>query len=377
MAKKKSLAHQLPDLEQIWSSGQDSDTISVGQASTGELLSHYLRHYRGRNDLASVGHLLTPESTGEAFFQGLEMARTLIFKNHLTAALAVLQELQPRNPSEEAEVCIEEMRIALTQGSWQKALSHSDRIVRTSSLIAPSLLTCYQLRGHAYIMASDYELSVLSLAKALDLATLFPHQRSAFSAAAFMVLALSLMGDLESAEQHLGLLQEKISLIENTEQRVDRLLMLTRAQFHYFKASGDLNSARESLLESKEISFWLGEEATFKKCIQDLQALGVCGQKKSETVSSFPGWTYLKRHHLILGLIPKTVISIASSELTQKALNLLSSGPASESEFFEKIWGLSYHSDRHAQHLRSSLSNLRKALPAQALVYKNQTIYLK
>jgi tetratricopeptide (TPR) repeat protein len=270
------------------------------------------------------------------------------------------------------------MRYYLLQRKYRETVATSDRILRINETTLESLLTCYQLRGHAHIELKEYIEAEASLLKATDLGQISNTQRSLFSSIAFLMIAQLNLNKLESSKKTLSQLHEKIRQIEQIELKVDRSLILKRAEFHYYKSLRMFDEALGALIEAKTLANWLQEEACVSQCDHELSLYDENDIAKiaNKIIIKRSNWDYIKSMQLLLCFEPKKITSFETLDLPKRIILALSDGPLEDSELFEKVWNLKYVSERHSQHLRSSLSSLRRLFPNGTIVYKDKKVNL-
>jgi hypothetical protein len=172
----------------------------------------------------------------------------------------------------------------------------------------------------------------------------------------------------------LSSLRARIGFIDQNELWLDRLLTLIRAETHYHRCLNDLPSLVAALVEAREIARWIGDTTTLRKCNRELSEVPIYS---SCAVATFAEWSYLPARSLILEYFPKRVRRLKLNSQLSKALEILSSGPVPVDTFFEKMWSIPYHPERHGTHLRATLSNLRRLLPKGALLHADGKITLR
>lgn len=372
----KQALQKMLEIETTLAKGTKKDlVIGTDESSTAAVVSYFLRHYRGRSDLASAINTAVDLS----FVEALETARTYLATGSLEEAEKCLYSIQPKDSAELAEYQLEYFRLRFFQGNLDDALAISDDLLSLSELSEISRMTCFQLRGHCWIMKSEFKKAVLELTRAVALAGVYPAARSAFSASALLVQAHAELGERKEAEILLQALQQRLSAFEG-ELWIDRLLIVLRAEALFCRSFSEHERCLNALIEAKELASWLGEKITVRRCEAELAELLKKAPLKAPQAASvyhFAGWCYFTRLNIVLGLFPKQIFSFQESPLVKKILITLSHGPLDAEAFFAAIWGFSYIPERHYTHLKATLSNVRKSLPKGALIFKNGIISLK
>jgi tetratricopeptide (TPR) repeat protein len=348
----------------------DSLPFDSADSAAGATVSHFLRHYRARPDLAGAVNSTQEES----FLQQIEEVRTLLAAGDLEQAETVLSSISPSSNYETAEYELEWFRLRVFQARFSDALEISKTLLRNQDLSEISRMTCLQLRGHCLIQQRQYQEAIIELQRGSALAGVYGRASSAFSIHAFLVQAYAEAGQSEEAFRVLSSLRARIGFIDQNELWLDRLLTLIRAETHYHRCLNDLPSLVAALVEAREIARWIGDTTTLRKCNRELSEVPIYS---SCAVATFAEWSYLPARSLILEYFPKRVRRLKLNSQLSKALEILSSGPVPVDTFFEKMWSIPYHPERHGTHLRATLSNLRRLLPKGALLHADGKITLR
>ncbi|MEK6705023.1 MAG: hypothetical protein AAB116_17075 [Candidatus Poribacteria bacterium] len=370
---------KLDTLEDALSSGlaQDKEIVIRSNPNTRASLSHFLRAFCGRADLAQASLL----KQADDYFHKLEDVRTALFMDQLGTAQSLLTNLEPKTAYELAEKNIEETRLAIFNGDLLKALSISGSTLKSEALKPVSRLVLIQLRGHAYLMLKQPYQAIEELQRANGLIQLYPLASSSFSIGAFLVQAYTEITDKENAEHELNKLFANINNLKKDGLWLDRLLTGLRSECHYLRKFGNDLERYVRLLEAKEIARWLNDVGTQKKCKAELnEILGTnkeVGASKNK-VHIFHLWSYLERQELILSYAPKRIQILYDRPIAKKILNTLSTRSSiSLQDLFKVVWDLELNQERYNQHLRAIISKIRKLIPDGTLQVKNGFICLR
>ncbi|MCK5072424.1 MAG: hypothetical protein KAQ98_03295 [Bacteriovoracaceae bacterium] len=365
--------------EQLASS---TDTIVLNTKKNGsEILSYYLRAYRGRLDLASI---VGQSKKRPDFLSILEQIRTELKKGNFKKAETLIVKTTPNNELEKIELFLELTRLLIHKGKYEEAVRISDNVVNLTTTPPVSRMTLYQTRGHAYIALGDFNKAIKELESAITLSEVFPNASSGFSARTFLVKAYTELEKEDEAKQSCDILNKLLLDFKQNEIWLDRLLSVLRAEYTYYRKFGCPIDAIIRLKEAEQISIWLEEKDTAKRCMEDMkQCFNELSpeQEKQHKINNailcFSGWQYFPRLNLILTISPKKIETLNDSPITKKILLELAERPLSNDDFFKKIWNIDYKIQQHAGHIRSTLSKIRKKLPKESLTVSDGIIYLK
>jgi hypothetical protein len=263
------------------------------------------------------------------------------------------------------------------QGDAEKTIGSADAALTCRELSDLSRMTCLQLKGHAKIIQKKFDEAIEHLLIAVEIAGLFGKASSAFSAKAFLVQAYSELAQFALARKYIGILQSDLAALPQDELWVDRLLTAVRAEVHLHRREGSVSLEKRALDEALELSRWLGDQTTEKKCTDELTALKSAGIA-DRSVYPYKGWAFLPGRGLLLIYSPKEAIRLEKkSPMARDILGALSERPYLMHELFEKIWRMTYHPLRHETHLRAAISKVRKLLPTGALQVRDGVISLE
>lgn len=339
-----------------WSKDQKSLTELSSEAA----FSNFLRHYRGQSSLASVIATMTTPNSNNHFEINLERIRNLVYQNKTDGLSEILDSTIARNPLEVCELNVERLRYFLLKSDFEKALALSNELINDESLPTNSLLTCFQLRGDLFLKLGNPQKAKDELLSAFDLMQFFPLQRSSFSTLGFLAIAELKLNNIESARYYLEYLRKCIENLSQNELKADRILIYLRTQIQFFRKLNKFDDLQRCLVKCKTLAFWLNELAIYNRCIDELKELNQIGSEVQS--EQFKNWLWIEEVNILLTFEPRKVLSFEHSPLTRTFLQILTDGPIAIEVLFEKLWGLKYNEKIHNQHLRSTLSNLRKNL---------------
>lgn len=340
------------------------------KVDTGEIVSYYLRAYRGRNEMAQTLQEMTGENN---FSSSLESIRCLLADRNLVEAKSKIDECKPEIPLEYNELKLELARYFYFTGQYQSTVDLTDKLLSSKDLVLPTRMTCYQLKGVAHYELRQISYAIANLKKASELLEIIPHTLSGVVATAHLVKILAEQGQFFAADSYLKFLESTLDQITNSEAWITRMLPYLRAKFHFYKNSGEKEQSYYFLSESLEVSKWLKDTSIEADCIREI---GLISQRPKSSVVTGEGWVYLGKTQILLVFARKKIVNLQNNKLQQRILTLLASNPLDEAVFFEKVWGLKYNSNIHSSLLRSTLSKIRKNLPDQSLRAINGIIHL-
>lgn len=353
----KNAKKSLIESELQWS----KDQTNLTELSSEAAFSNFLRHYRGQSSLASAITSMTVAHSQNHFEINLERVRTLVYQNKTDGLEEILDSIIPINKQELCELNLERLRFFMLTDNFEKALILSSQLINDENLASNSLLTCFQLRGDLFLRLGNPQKAKDELLFAFDLIQFFPLQRSSFSTLGFLAIAEIRLNNVESARYYLDFLRKNIENLTQNEMKADRILIFLRTQIHLFRKlnrSGDLVNC---LIKCKTLAFWLNELAIYNRCISELMEWN---QNLLEyRTAEFKNWLWIDEVSILLTFEPRKVLSFDHSPLTRNFLQILNNGPLPIEQLFQRLWGLKYNEKIHSQHLRSTLSNLRKNLP--------------
>ncbi len=357
------------EAEQIISS---KGSLSLDTANeSAEIVTYYLRTFRGRKDLAQTLHAITKEGS---FVSQLEAIRNLLAERKLGPAKEIIDTCRPENAIEECELFLETARYYYFVKSYERCNETLDKILSCAEALVPTWMTAFQLKGVALYDLGQVDGAIESLKKSIQLLDLIPHTPSGVIATAHLIKILSEQQRFEEAKNYICFLENTIEGIEQSEAKLLRLLPLMRAKFHFYKNMAEPKAAFAYLQESLQVAAWLDDHEMLDKCRSDLSALA---SSEQSSVLNGEGWTFLPNAQWLLVSASRKPYELSSKPLLQQILTLLFKGPISEENFFSQIWGLNYKPEKHSPHVRATLSKLRKLLPVGALKSTDGVVVLK
>lgn len=365
---KKTTAEKVIQIEEQLGRGETDLKIGVHGDEAPAVISHFLRAYRSRTDLAEI----MPRSND--FSSQLERMRNFLASGDLVSADSLLQKMKAGNDFEAAELALETFRLRFFQGRQEEALSISESLLENPYLSEISRMTCYQLRGSLFLQRKEYEQAIDELKLAATLAEIYVLASSAFSTRAFLVQAYVEVGKVTEAQDTLESLRLSLSAIAQSELWLDRLLTVIRAECHFYRVTKNFERWKSAAFEGSILSDWIGDRITKEKCEKELRD-NLISVPFSATL--FSGWAFLPERGLVLHMSPKKIIRVEHSPVALKIFTLLSGQALPADMLFEKVYGFRFSTERHSNHLRAILSKLRRLLPAGALAVKDGIISLK
>ncbi len=372
---KTKTIHQMIKADEILSSGK-SHPLELNSAAESKLvMSHFLRSFRGCSDFLTV----FPQAPRDEFALSLECLRNSLFSGDLSQSEILLTQIRPESEVEKAELAVELCRFHIFKGRIDDAIAVSEQALQSPELSDLSRMTCFQMRGHCRILQANFSEAILELKRAVLLADTFDHASSAFSARAFLAQAYAEIGDRSEAQKIIDSLKTHLETLSSDELWLDRLLIVIRAEIQSHRVFEERAQWYSKALEAREISLWLGDKITLNKCENELKQLAEksSGELSASPVLHFSGWEYFPSKDLILIHFPRKISRIAKNPVARRILQLLAQGPISSEDFFERIWKVKYHPERHGTHVRATLSKVRKLLPAGALVVESGFVIIK
>ena len=371
--KKATKTEELLAGERQWAQGRASDPLA-----SRELAAHFLRAYRGHADYARA----VSEGQKSHFAERLEQARCLILQGDGPAARRALGELTHLDPVELAEYWLEQARIHMLSEEYSDALKCLESALSQEEVSEVTRLTCHQLAASLHLKQGHPERALEDLKLALAIAEVFDVVASAFSARAYLVQAYAELGRVAEAQQALSALQGMLDRLESDELWTDRRLTVLRAECQLARLTRNVEAWRSYATEARELARWIGDQPCRAKCEQELGDIARLTGKQPpcdgiKPVEYFRGWTYLPRLKLILHEDPRTVVRLDGRPIAEKILQALGEQALSKSALFEKVWGITFHSERHTPHLMAILSKVRKLLPPSSLVVEEGLVELR
>jgi hypothetical protein len=346
-------------------------------SSSAAVASFFLRR-NGRADLSRGVLALQPENS--EFGLLLERVRTHFSQGDLIRAKAELGKIRPKGSLESAEIALEKCRLATAENRHSEAIQEATLALELPEVQPWTRMTLYQVRAHSCLELRDLAGARRDLWDARSIADLFPLMSTTISILRFMVKVEVLDGQFIAAENHLKLLLSIFSELPLTERWIDWRLTALRAEADFFASVNQGSRRTQALQEGIEISRWIGDRVTQKKCEDELRDTlsATYSQPSPELqVLSRPSWSYLPRFALILRHSPKAFHTLEDSPVTRSLLEeLLRHDCLPNSEIFQRVWKLKFNKERHDSHLRNALSKLRKVLPKGALIQTDSQVRL-
>ncbi len=222
--------------------------------------------------------------------------------------------------------------------------------------------------GQTHYSLGQFSQAEEHLTKSMDFLEFFPFARSAFVAGAHLIKLKSELKKFNEAQSVITFLEKKCKQVDQDETWLVRSLLLNRGKCHYFFHMGQMDERETCLLESFFIAEWVKDKLILRKCSQELA---------DKTPSPDRNLNLLPLSGVLLIKNPRKVIRLAEHPVLVKIVALLLQGAQTSEQVFEKVWELKFDKERHDQHLRSTLSKLRKKLPPDTLVVKDGKIYLQ
>lgn len=356
------------EIERKLAAGEASQ-ISLTKNSS-EIVSYFLRAFRGRNDLSDV---VKATAKSDPFLSRLEIIRTYLRANKLQEALAIIAEITPTNELEESELQLEKCRYHLFRSDWQKVLDLSEPLLGLSFVAAQTKMTLFQIRGLAFMKLNRFEEAIQDLKVAISFSEFFPEASSGFVAHTVSIHAHACAGKREQAQSLLDQTESLLHKVDDVDAWTEKKMQQLRARFHFANHFGSKQEAFEFLTEAHELAKWLDLKTTEAMCESDMRDFSTY---RCEVIRKFDSWTYLPRLRLILWLNPKTAVRTDQSELTHNMIELLAKQPRTQDELFESLWGIKLKNE-YENHLRSILSKVRSKLPPGSILLKSKTVSLK
>jgi tetratricopeptide (TPR) repeat protein len=358
---------------------KEKSIVDLSSSSAAEVLSMYLRAFKGRRDYASLAIGTDKYSFGLI----IENIRNLIYAGNLDAAgIAIQNGFSNLNLNEEEfnEINLEAARIAVRQNRFDESLQILNDILASGVVGDVTRLSALQLKGHCLIESKVYQEAIITLQDALALGQIYNAASSAFSARAFLAIAYCHEKNFVAAQIILQEMEREVSVIKDESLWADRTLTLLRTKIKYCKAMGESqNPERIKLLtEASQIAQWLGDSHCQRQCEEEILECGTEGAHfiDREILNSFSGWIYLPRLQVILTARPLKIERLDTSPVAEKIIKLICRGEQNLDKLFEAVWNLPFDTDRHGTHLRATLSKVRKLLPEGALVVKHGAVNL-
>lgn len=374
--KSKNSLQELIKHEEALSKGQGIALSLQSDAKSAQaVMANFLRAFKGRQDFAEV--VIPAEQRDADIAEKLEKIRNHLYRGDSESAESIL--LPILSDETHGECSLELARLRIFQNRLLEALNAVDRSLGQANLGDVSRMTCYQLRGDILIRLGRPKESIEDLKRAIALSEVFNVASSAFSAHAFLVKALSELGELENARAAFRTLRaqlESLECVHSDELWLDRLLTVIRTEVHLHGATQErlhgIPMRYVALAEAHAIAQHLDDQTTARRCVSEagadikLDQLAVQGRK---IVNLLNGWRYLPYRELALIQSPRSILRLDSRPVMQKILLELVSVPdgMDKDDLFQRVWNLEFDSERHSPHLLATLSKFRKLLPAGAL----------
>ena len=341
--------------------------------ATPELMSHYLRAWRGRVDLAqvierSVSSASAPESESVRL---LNEIRSLLRADELDQAWARLHSVRPGGDFERAEFGLEECRYYLFKRDFKRVIEVSEPLLGLDSCSPQTLMSLYQVRGIAKTYSDQPQTAVADLEKAIALSACLPSAPTAFSCYTVLVQTYSRMKDRLKASELLEVSRGILERSVDNDLWLERLANFQRARIRYAEAFEPRCEYLRLAAETEVLSDWLGLKVNARLCRLDLG-----GEKVQGTSLPFLGGRYLPGLKLALMDHPRRLVRLEDSPQSSKIMELLCQGDQPVDELFKRVWGYGYQEENHSGHVRTMLSKLRKKLGDGYIVTRNKRIAL-
>jgi tetratricopeptide (TPR) repeat protein len=379
--KRKNDLQELIRHDEALSKGEDV-TLSLQRdnPSTQAVVAHFLRAFKGRQDLAGI--TIPSNDQNSDLADQMEKIRNAIYRGDSEMAETILLPiLSDESILEEVlgECLLELSRVRLLQNRVDAALAAIDRALKLATLGDLSRMTCLQIRGDIQLRLGNPREAVEDLMRAIDLSKKFKAASATFSAHAFLVKAYVVQGELESAHHALGSLKLQLESAEcsnSDELWLDRLLTVIRTEAHFLKAvhekDRNLLPWQFALAEAHTISLHLGDQATLQRCINEagpdvhFESLTCEGRK---VVNSLNGWCYLPFRKVALIQYPRSILRLDTKPVIQKILYALifSAQGLDQDVLFKQVWDRELASESDLAKLLAALSKVRKFLPPGAV----------
>ena len=339
-----------------------------------ELFSYFLRDHRGRKDLAALVDIMKPNSD-ENFVRNIEKIRTHFENAEFDQAKKLIGLVVTESTLENLELTLEKARLNYFQGDWQQSRTLLQYLTNHPETLPTSRLTAYQILGLCYYEELNLNESIAIFEKAVKIWDLYPYAYSGAVAAAYLIKIYCEQNQENSAKELLDYFAKNLEQINSEDSWIAMYIIYLRAQFHFYKNS-NFSSAKIHFAEALVIARWSEDWQVIAKSEKDI--LEYPSLNKVEESHSLRGktWVYLPESKILLHSRPKKVFKLDDSPILNSLMVTLMNRPLTEEEIFEKVWQMTFVKERHSGHVRSTLSSLRKKLPAGCLIFKNQKCYL-
>jgi tetratricopeptide (TPR) repeat protein len=330
--------------------------LGSGEDST-QVLSYYLRDHQGRSDLSQLLQVAKPEKN--SFSKNLEEIRNLLANGDIEEANNLIGSTPAIDVTEKLELLLEKSRYRYFRNEFESAITLLEIITKQEETLPISRLTAFQLLGVCYYQLGQPETAIEALKKVVNLWEIFPYAHSGASGAAHLVKIYSDQKDFTAADRVLTRMQGWLEEQAGADLWLSRQLLFLRAKYHFHKNKSERTEAAELLKESFVLAKWLGDWEVVAVAEADLKILGI--EIKIGT------WEFLKFSEVILITNPLKAHFLKDKPVLKGLLISLLNSPKTEEELFMEVWGMNYSNERHSDHLRKTLSKLRKILPVRTI----------
>jgi tetratricopeptide (TPR) repeat protein len=355
------------DIEQRISEGTQS-TIDLNQSSH-NLVSHYIRAWRGRADLAN---LIQTTNVSQDFLTKLNEVRSMLRADELEQAIKLIDSLQTSHVLERVELELERCRYHLFRKEYLKVLALSGVLLQMPETVLQTKMTLYQIRGIARTYAGQALAALNELNMAISIAQSLPEAPSAFASYTVKAQAYACLNEKKLSKESLDLAKDQLDATTQDEIWIERFVNYLRACVRFDLYFESREKFLRTTMLTQIIAQWLEAKVIVRLCQEDLG-----GENISELVYPILGGQYIPDYKIALMNSPKRIIRLEDSPQTSKLLEVLCKKNISKSDLFESVWGYKYSESLHNGHIRNMLSKLRKKFSENIVVSEKNIITLK